>query len=217
MKILMSVLFVNLTICNCMFADDAVIEASASLIFEASDKPFHEFSQVLQASQLPALPSPGMDADSPTMAKVRDLLWNRVSTLNMEVTDEDGKSRIDYCKELSDVRSWLLERRSYSNLVIASFIDEVLSTSVLSSLVDGRITVDEANQIIELLEPRVTASVIIDVANGCASNSPALIEFRRRLSMGEGGSLIDLSETVANERDELIDTRPAILMPEFIN
>ncbi len=213
MKVQLSIVCLITALCLQALGDDKQIAESARLLLhDAAAKPFPEFARITKATVLHELPPPGFEKSSVLMTSIRNLLWERISTLDLTVTESNKQEQLANLTALCELRAWLLKHSSYSNLVLAAFVDESVSIATLAALSQGIISADEAGGICSPLAPRIPAKLIYDIVRRYVPNSRSLEQFSRTPPQDRAGSLIDLAEELSNERNELLDTRPIMLM-----
>lgn len=172
---------------------------SAQSILDSAAKPFVEFAQVVVTSPPQVLPAPGFDQGDPGLIAVRDLLWHRLRDLDYRINATNKHQYLQQFSSLAAIHSWLLKRDAYSNLAIASFIDDTLANALIFGLIEARISTDEARTVSDALQPRVTANAIMSAVSTAAPEVEGLM---KQLETDEFATIFSIMEDLAERRGE---------------
>lgn len=202
--------FIALFACiDCVQAQNAVTAETVKPVIEAADKPFTEFALALRSTRLPGLPLPtSMSADRHLLS-VSQLLWRQLSDVNTVASVANKASVLSSLEAMCGIHSWLLDGRSYANLLFAARIEETVCLSTLSALADSKITIDEALSLLQHLGRPIQLREIVEVIEVAVPNSKAVAQVKKN---GMESSILDLSNLLAEESPELIDGRITTLI-----
>lgn len=154
------------------------IDENARPILEASEKPFMEFVQRTVSVPPLQLPSPNQPKAGRELSDISALLWKQLSFVDVPITPENKMERLETFNAMCVLHKWLTRRESYTNLVLSSYIQNVISASLLGAMADGNVTVDETQLINTLFEQAPQAEVILLTVERSAPNSQAMREYR---------------------------------------
>lgn len=168
-------------------------------ILDASDKPFISFVDATIQVALPPLPPPGDKLSDPKLSQVRDLLWSRISLVDLNVNPANKKELVDMLTAMCSLRGWLLQHPVYSNLALTFKIDETAPFAVLAGLINGSITVEDAKRIMDSLNKNPPIDTLLLAAEGGVLKSKAIAEFKQKAG---SESLSELSGELAEEQGE---------------
>lgn len=198
-----------LACCGCLHAQTAVTAESVKAVIEAADKPFTEFAAALRSTRLPGLPLPTSTSADRHLSSVSQLLWRQLSDVDTVASVTNKASVVSSLEAMCGIHSWLLDGRSYANLLFAARIEETVCLSTLSALADSQITIDESRSLLRHLGRPIQLSEIVEVIEAAVPNSKAVAQVKKD---GMKSSILDLSNRLAEESPELIDGRIAKLM-----
>lgn len=190
-------------------AQPTVAAETVRPIIEAANKPFTEFAAALRSTRLPGLPLPTSTGADPHLSSVSQLLWRQLSDVDTVASGANKASVVSSLEAMSGIHSWLLDSRSYANLLFAARIEETVCLSTLSALADSQITVDEARSLLRHLDRPIQLGEIVEVIEAAVPNSKAVAQVKND---GMKSSILDLSNRLAEESPELIDGRITKLM-----
>lgn len=198
-----------LACCGCLHAQTAVTAEAVKAVIEAADKPFTEFAAALRSTRLPGLPLPTSTSADRHLSRVSQLLWRQLSDVDTVASVTNKASVVSSLEAMCGIHSWLLDSRSYANLLFAARIEETVCLSTLSALADSQITIDESRSLLRHLGRPIQLSEIVEVIEAAVPNSKAVAQVKKD---GMKSSILDLSNRLAEESPELIDGRIAKLM-----
>jgi len=173
-------------------------------ILDASQKPFVEFVQRTIAVQLPPLPSPSQAEANRQLYEVSLLLWKRLLAVDLYITVERRAEQIEMIKAMCSLHKWLVDREGYTNLVLASYIQEVVPKALLSALAGGRATLDDMGLIGTLLEQSRSGETVVSVVERMAPRSQVLRDYRAAMLIEPSGkvSIFGRGELLMSELKE---------------
>ncbi len=192
------------------FAQSVATADPIQPVLEASNAPFADFVDVVLQVPTPTLALPKSNASIQPIEALSNLLWQRLLALDLIVTKTNKLETLRTMNAMCSLRDWLLKQDAYTNLLIASYVQDVLSQATLSALAEEAITVDEARQVVQGMSTPVTMKVILAVVEVAAPKSATLNEFKTEKS-GKS-SFMQLSWQLSQELGELADTRLSSLL-----
>ena len=202
-------LLIWMTSAICEAAENAVTNELVRPILEASGKSFPDFVSATTVVEIPPLPLPKIGGTSSPIDAVSALVWKQISTVDVAVGPAQKTEKLEVMKSMGKFRAWLLKDNAYANLFFAAFIEETVSMSTLAALSEGKITVEDARQLMAALAPPIASKALIEAMQRCVPQSTALSQIKE--VEADNVALLTISNRLANELEEEIDTRPAKL------
>lgn len=178
----------------------------------AVSRPLFEFCQTVTSAPPVALPSPG--AGQAPNQQIADMIWNRLVSHSFEWKQEQSDNADLY--GLKSLHEWLVDKPSYTNLVLAAFIEEMMARAVVRGVAENHLEPSKALQIIGDLRAKTTNfKSVLEIVSDEVPGSQALLELQ---SLQERGELMDLvwaSDKLATELGESSPCRPEELRKEI--
>jgi len=172
-------------------------------ILDASQKSFVEFVQRAITVPLPPLPSPSQAEANKQLSEVSFLLWRRLSALDLRITPESKAEQMDTIKAMCSLHKWLMLREGYTNLLLASCIQDMVSKAIIAALADGSVTVDDAWCISTLTQQMPSADAIVSVFEQCVPDTQVIRDYREgRRTKPHNTSIFALGLLLQDQRPE---------------
>ena len=211
-----------------MFASAEDVAGLVRPILDASQEPFVVFARRTVEISLPLFPSPAQAEANPQLNEVSMLLWKRLSAIDLHITVEKRKEKMEVIKAMCSLHKWLMQREGYTNLVLAAYIQEIVSKALLAAVAEGSATIDDALNVGVLLEQAPSIETIISIVEHMAPKSKVLLDYREATRTARPGTtsicvaalsfLQERHETPAADPDSLLTReRPASLLCYAVN
>jgi len=212
MKTLFFCFFLSLVFCKITIGQGVDLNQTINVVLDARCKPFCDFTRIVTSTTLPPIPAPGDELAEKRFADLRELMWRRISGVNICINGNNKKETLEAIAELKKIRKWLLKNPDYTNLILSFYIDENVSLAVIAAVSSDCISSAEGRDInLELSQGALPASVL-HVADRFSPNSSALGNYKHANNLNRPESLFELADLLSQESGELIDARPAVLL-----
>ncbi len=182
-------------------------------ILQAANLPFTDFVTRVVPVQPMQLVRPVPNAAASPVFSVSDLLWRRITALDLVAGGNNKLETIRLWESLCQLRLWILKADAYANVLFAAYIEDSISMATLASISSGAITSAEAKQVLQGIGPAISTASLLAVIDSIVPNSVVVSNFKRERA--EKQSLLGLAYNLSKEFHELEDTRlPKLLASE---